>query len=653
MNKEKENLVLAKNFHASGKIIDAQNLYKKLLKKDNKNYELFFLLGTTFLQQKKFNEAIENFDIAIKLNPNFPNSYNNKGIALSEKKNDKEAILNYDKAIKLKENYFDAYLNKGISLNRTEKFFDAINNFSFLLRVDPLNSKVYNNLGNVYKNLRKYDEALNSYDKALKLNKNFLEALINKADVLTSIKNYEESLVILNKASSLSPDIDALNEKILSNKMQICEWSNYEKILNIIKNKISKKNFFVSPLFVYYLFDEPIINKLNIENYISKKHINENKYIKKNIKEKRKIKIGYFSGDFRNHPVIHTMYDVFKKHNSSVFEIYAFSHGPKILNDIYEKEIKQYFKNYFIINKMKDEEVFELAKKINLDIAVDLTGATINSRTEIFLKRVAPIQINYLGFPGTSGIKNMDYIISDKVVIPENQRKNYTEEVIYIPKCFIPCSNNLLLKKDRKKFLRSEFKLPEKKIIFCAFHNPFKINPELFDAWMNILKKVENSVLWIKSSNVTMEKNLRSIAKNYLIDINRIIFTGNLADVNDHISRLELADIFLDAYPYNSHSSTYDCIRAKLPMVLWEGNTFSSRVASSIYSSINLYELIGKNKIEYQNIAITLAQDKEKLIKMRQKLINNSVQLRLFNNDDFTKNLENIYQEIFEKKYKS
>ena len=647
MNEINKKLEIAKKLHFSGKINESQKIYLELAKTNKKNYEIFYLIGTTFLQLKKYDEAISNFNISLNLNPSFANTYNNKGIALSEKQNFSDAIFNYDKAIKLKKDYIDAYINKGVALNKLKNYKEAIKYFKLLLKINPSDPKIYNNLGNVYKNLKNYPEAIEVYNRAIKLNKNFFEAISNKSDVLHSQKKYTEALIELNKIYKEDPDFEGLLEKIISNKMFIFEWSEFSKIKMSIKEKIIKDKIALDPLFIHYLFDEPKLHKLNSEKFISYEFKNVNRSnANKRKKVNKKIKIGYFSGDFHNHPVLHIMSNIFKNHDKSEFELYAFSHGPEKNNNIWRDSIKKHFKKFFIINEMTDDEVIKLTNEINIDIAVNLSGLTKHDRTGVFFKRVAPIQVNYLGYPGTIGLDSMDYIIGDKIIIPEDHKKYYTEKVEYLPKCYIPASNDVLLKTSKKKFLRTEFNLPENSIVFCAFHNPLKINPDLFDVWVNILKRVKDSILWIKTDNKHLESNIKIEAEKRGLKAEKIVITEGLEDINDHIERLKLADIFLDTYPYNSHSTTYDYIRAQLPMVVWKGNTFSSRVASSIYSLMSLDNLIANNAVEYENISVELATNKKKLLDIKNKLRNHSTKLNLFDNKEFTRDLEKIYKRI-------
>jgi predicted O-linked N-acetylglucosamine transferase (SPINDLY family) len=251
-----------------------------------------------------------------------------------------------------------------------------------------------------------------------------------------------------------------------------------------------------------------------------------------------------------------------------------------------------------------------------------------------------------LGYPGTIGIKSMDYIIADKIIIPDNEKKYYSEKVKYLPECYISEAKDLLLK-STKNFTRLDFNLPDNKFIFCAIHNPLKINPRIFGIWVKILKRVKNSVLWITANNEPSKENILSELKKNGLEANRIVFAGRVKEGGDHLKRLKLADLLLDTYPYNSHSTTYDYINAGLPMVTLKGNSFASRVGASIYSSLKLQELIAKTESEYENIAVKLANDELKIKEIKDKMKKNAANSNLFKAKEFTKELEQVYLEIF------
>ena len=646
INEEKFNI--ARQLHFSGKIKEAQKIYLKLIKIYKNNYTLYYLVGTTYLQLKDQDEAIKYFKISLKYNSSFPETHNNMGVALAEKKDFAEALNQYNQAIKLKPDYLEAYLNRGISLNKLKRYDEAIQDFNLVINRDQNNAKAFNNLGNVFKELKKFDQAINFYEKAIKINGNFFEAISNKADIFDSQKKFKESLIELDKIYKKEPDFIGLIQKIISNKMSIFHWEDYDEIKNITERKLLNNDIILDPLFIYYLFDDLKIQNNNSKNFITKE-FEDYKKIKISNKKKNnnKIKIGYFSGDFHNHPVMHIMSKIFKNHNRNKFEIYAFSHGPEKKNNVWKESVISFFKEFYEIYEKQDEEVIELAKKNEIDIAVDLTGLTKYHRTSLFYNRIAPIQINYLGYPGTSGLSSMDYILADRTVIKKNEEKYFTEKVCYFPKCYIPSSNDITLEGSNNIFTRSEFNLPDNETVFCAFHNPHKINPEIFNTWINILKKTEKSVLWIKSSNSDAQANLQKEAEKRGVNKNRIVFAKGVENINDHIERLKLADIFLDTFPYNSHSTVYDYLRANLPMIIMEGNSFPSRVGSSIYSSLDLKELIAKNYTEYENIAVKLSKNKERLLNLKTKIKTLVKEDYLFNSKKFTLDLENIYSKIF------
>ena len=426
MSTNEKQFEIAKKLHLSGKIKEAQKIYLKLLKTYKENHLLYYFVGTTFLQLKKYNEAINNFERSLKYNSIFAETYNNLGIALAEKKKYSVALNNYNKAINLKADYIDAYLNRGISFNKLKKYNEAIHDFNFVTNSDPYNSKAFNSLGNVLKELEKYDQAIASYEKAIKIDENYLEAISNKANVLESQKKFKESLSLLNKIYQINPNFLGLLQRMITSKMSIFEWEEFDELKETIKNKLLSNEIILDPFIIFYLFDDLKIQNNNAKNYIKNQFKDYDKINFLNKKNKnKKIKIGYFSGDFHNHPVMHIMTDIFKNHDKENFEIYAFSLGPEKKNNIWRKAVINYFKNFYQVYDMSDNEIINLAKENQLDIAVDLTGLTKYSRNNMFYNRVAPIQINYLGFPGTSGLDSMDYILADKNVVKENEGKYF------------------------------------------------------------------------------------------------------------------------------------------------------------------------------------------------------------------------------------
>jgi predicted O-linked N-acetylglucosamine transferase (SPINDLY family) len=387
------------------------------------------------------------------------------------------------------------------------------------------------------------------------------------------------------------------------------------------------------------LIDDPGQQKSITELFL------ENNYLaptKKSISlENDKTIIGYFSAEFHNHPVMHLILDVFKNHNKSKFKIYGFSIGPK--KDEWTEKVKKYFDKFIDVSDMSDSEVSSLCKELKLDIAINLTGHTLNARNNIFFRQVAPKQINYLGYPGTMGSKCYDYIIADKIIIPEENKKYFSEEVIYLPNCYQP--NQEKIEISDKNLNKKDFGLPQDKFIFGCFNNGYKITPLIFESWMNILKRCENSILWLLQENKLAKLNLWKEAKKAGINKDRILFAEKLP-VKEHLKRLEFIDLFLDTFPYNAHTTASESIRAGVPILTLQGKSFPSRVASSILINVGLEKLITDNLQDYENTAISLARNNKEIKSLKKHLGQEKNLNKLFDSRVFTKDLEKIYKKI-------
>ena len=641
MSFEIEKLNKAKQLHLNGKIKEAQLIYLELISKIKDNYEINFLLGTSLLQTNNYKKAIDYLNSAIDLNSNFPESYNSRGVCHLKFDENEKAIIDFDKAILLKTNFFDAYLNKAIALKNISKYDQAAECYQLCIKLNPNNPKIYNNLGNLLKTQHKYDEALNAYNKAIKLKKDFAEAYNNRGDIFVLKKNVESASKDFELAVLHNKDLEYTFGKMVHTSMQLNDWNNYNDHINKLKIGIDENKKIVNPHTLFSLIDNPDKQKMVSENYNNnlKKIINEKSMLKYKIK--KKIKIGYFSGDFYNHPVLHCILDVFKHHNKSRFEVYAFNHSPK--NDTWTELAKIHFKKFINILNISNEAIKKLCQENEIDIAINLTGLTQNNRESIFYQRVAPIQINYLGYPGTLGSKCYDFIIADEVVLPKNNKKHFFEKVLYLPDCFLPYRRARDISK--KKFAKNYFKLPENKFIFACFNTNYKITPEIFDAWMKILIRCENSIIWLLQENILGRKNLIKEANKRGVDSKRIIFADRVAD-EEHLKRHEFIDLYLDTYPYNAHSTASNVIRMGVPLITLQGNSLASRVASSILTSINLKKLITTNIQEYVETAVKIANDKKEIAELKKYLKDPVNTNNIFDSQKFTKNLEKIYENL-------
>ena len=424
--------------------------------------------------------------------------------------------------------------------------------------------------------------------------------------------------------------------------MKICSWSGLAESLEEISKKIMVNEKVAQPFPLLALNDDALLHKKSSEIYIQDKYP-FNPVLGPILKRPKneKIRIGYFSADFKNHPVSFLIAELFELRDRSQFEIYAFS-LVKSTDEIVGR-LRLAFDHYIEAQGMSDIEIAQLVRSLNIDIAVDLTGITASSRTGIFSYRAAPIQVNYLGYPGTIGADYIDYIIADRSLIPQESQSCYSEKVVYLPNSYQVNDRKRLI--SDRQFTRQELGLPENGFAFCCFNNNFKILPATLEGWMRILKAVEGSILWLFQDNSWAAKNLKQEAEKQGIAPDRLVFAERLP-IEEHLARHRQADLFLDTFPYNAHTTTSDALWVGLPVLTLMGQSFASRVAASLLNAIGLPELITNTQEEYEALAIELALNPHKLADIKVKLAKNRLATPLFDTPLFAKNLENAYIEM-------
>jgi len=645
MSSYNDNFNEAKKLHALGKIKEAQKLYEKTVKNKNNDYLIFSLLATTFLQLKDYTKAIENFTKSINLNPKFPESFNNRGIAYAETQKYKLAIKDYNESINLNKFFLSPHLNKAIALNNSQKVNEAIDCFNTCIKINPKDPSIYNNLGNLYAKLKKNDQAYEAYGKAINLKNNFSLAYSNRGDLNFNLKKYNFALDDYSNALRLNNNLDYVYGKYINTTMYINQWDNFDFNIKKLKEDIKENKKIINPYYLLYLIDSPELHKQVAQQYSNIKCKQKPKGLSKFIIG-QKIKLGYFSADFKNHAILHLMFDVFKNHDKSKFEIYGFDHSLR--KDSMTGLVSKYFDKFFDCLNLSDEEIANLSKKNKIDIAVNLTGHTKDSRDGIYQYEPAPIIVNYLGYPGTMGSKCYDFIIADEIILPKNERKNFVETVAYLPNCYQPKQDKITIR--NKNFSKKDVGLPENSFVFASLNNNFKITPIIFKAWMEILKKTENSVLWILVDDITAKKNIEKEATNCGVNINKIIYASRVSYKN-HLKRLKFIDLFLDTFPYGAHTTAKEAINMGIPLITIMGNSFASRVASSILSDIGLQKLITKNIEDYVNLAVKLKKDKNELSKIKNYLKKSETLDKIHNHKKFTRDLEKIYIEMLKPVY--
>ena len=661
--------------HQANRLDEAEIIYKEILELDNSNTTSLTLLGTLLLQKNLYVESIAVLEKSINLEKNQFLAYQNLGISLTKQNKFEESLIYFNQAIKLNPNYYHTYNEKGGALYKLHKLHAAIQSYDKALKINPNYSEAYNNLGNVYLDLLNYEQAFYNYSQALKYKPNYLDAYKNLGSLFVKMSMYKEALASYDKAINLKPDsseiylmtakiynqleqfdkslaslikakeIDASLEDLyglcINKKLNMCQWDQFDIEITQLLSKIKDHKKVTPPFSMLNFSDDPKLQKIVAELYVKEELKPSNPFL--DYRNNTKLRIGYLSADFYNHAVMHLMMEVFENHNKNLFEIFAFSIGPGI-KDSWTDRAMIAFDKFIDCSNKSNIEIANLIYKNNIDILIDLQGHTLNNRMQLLSLRPAPIQVNFLGYPGTSGSPYLDYIIADKVLIQNNEFEYYSEKVAFLPVCYMPNMSERNF--SEKIYKRNDFNLPENALILCSFNNQYKISPDIFNIWMNILKSVESSVLWIWTNNDIANKNLCKEAEKRGVNSNRLIFASKMPIIEEHLKRIQLADLFLDTFPYNAHTTASDALRVGLPIVTLAGRSFASRVCSSLLTDLDMPELIAYSKEEYQNIILDLISNTKKLKLIKDKLIANVATKPLFNSKIYTTHLESLYKKM-------
>jgi protein O-GlcNAc transferase len=662
----------------TGQLLEAKKIYSKLIKAIPSNSEVLTNLGTIELQLGNFEsgvkflkksisinpnqphaisnlgnrllelgcyiDAISYYDKAILINSGFVSAYYNKGKALT-KLNDFEGAINcYNKAIEIAPDYLMAYINLGVILNELKRYEEAICQFNFAIKLEPYFSEAYYNLGVSLDIQKRYGDALANYDRAIQLKPDYAEAFKNRGATFHELKRYDDALANYDRAIQLKPEIDYLLGDLIHTKMLLCDWENYNQFLNKLIDKTENNEKVSSPFVVLTLTDNPKIQKHSAEIFVKEKHPVSAALpkIKKHLKH-QKIRIGYFSADFCNHPVSYLTAELFELHNRDQFEIFAFSFGVNT-QDPLRQRLEKSFDQFIDVREKSDEQIALLAREIGIDIAVDLGGFTQGYRVNIFAMRAAPIQVSYIGYLGTMGAEYFEYLVADQFLIPQDKQQCYSEKIVYLPSYQV---NDSQREVSEKIFTREEVGLPENSFVFCCFNSIYKITPATFDSWMRILNEVDDSVLLLLDDNETATKNLKKEAVSRGIDANRIVF-GKHMPLPEYLARYRIADLFLDTLPYNAGTTASDALRVGLPVLTQMGESLASRIAASLLKAVGLPELITTIPKAYESLAIELATNPGQLRKIKNKLVSNLPTSPLYNTNLFTQHIEFAYQEMYQ-----
>jgi protein O-GlcNAc transferase len=641
----------------------------------------WFVRGNVFAELKRYDEAFAAYDRALALKPELAEASLGRGNLFVKLKRYDEAFAAYDKALALKSDLAEAWLGRGHVFYALNNYDEAFSAYDQALALKPDFAEAWLGRGHIFSALNSYDEAFAIFDKSLALKSDFAEAWLGRGNLLVKLRRYGEALVAYDKAQALKPDLAeiwlgrghiflALNsydeafsayDKCLSlkadlpgvegcrlhAKMHMCEWSNHNAecahLISSVKSGVP-----ATDPFVFLAIDSSSVEQLQCAKIHSATLYppSDQPIWQGERYNHDRIRVAYVSADFRDHPVSYLLAGMFEQHDRKCFETIAISFGPDDASQM-QARLKGSFDRFIDVSKRGDSEVARSLRTLEVDIAVDLMGHTQNSRLAILAERPSPIQVSYLGFAGTMGANYIDYILADRMVIPEQQQDFYTEKVVYLPDAFM--GNDRGRKISERTPSRAECGLPESGFVFCSFNNSFKINLAIFAVWMRLLQQVQGSILWLSSANESAVQNLRREAEARGVDPSRLVFAPRVLLNEEHLARLRLADLFLDTLPYNAHATASDALWAGLPVITCLGKTFAGRVGASLLSAVGLSELVTHTLQEYEELALKVARDPSLLASIKAQLNRNLRTYPLFNTERFTRHLEAAYTTMWER----
>jgi predicted O-linked N-acetylglucosamine transferase (SPINDLY family) len=613
------------------------------LKPDHAN--AFSNRGVALQKLKRFDEAVASYDRAIALATDDASTFYNRGAALQELKRFEEAVASYDRAITLKPGYASTFFNRGNALHALNRFDEALASYDHAITLTPDYAEAFNNRGVTLKDSNRIDEALASYDKAIALKPDYADAFNNRGVALQELKRYDEAMASYARATTLMHDHKFAFSGLADCAIKVCDWTQRDKLFGELRRHVIERKSQISPFLLLGYCDDAALHLSCAKNYVLDRFGATPRCCGSGaIWRNEKIKVAYLSSDFHLRPLSFLMAELFELHDRAQFEVIGVSLGPDDHSDMRSRLVAA-FDRFIDVRTTSDQAVARLLNELRIDIAVDLNGHTQGARSRIFAFRPAPIQVSYLGFPGTMGADFIDYIIADAIVLPFDEQPHYTEKIVHLADCYMV--------NDRKRTIsshtptRGELGLPVEGLVFCCFNNNWKITSAVFDVWMRLLKAVEGSVLWLFRDNGNAETNLRKEAAARGIDPTRLVFAGRLP-LEDHLARHRLADLFLDTLPYNAHTTASDALWSGLPVLTCRGKAFAGRVAASLLNAVGLSELVIHSLEEYEALALRLATDCSLLRGFRHRLEHNRLRFPLFDSDRFCYHIESAYTTMWE-----
>jgi protein O-GlcNAc transferase len=603
--------------------------------------------GTVLMSLERYREALADFDRSAELRPNLAQIWNNRGGALLKLKRSAEALASWEKALRLNPNLADAWRNHGAALLLERRFHEALESFGKAVTFDPNNAGAWTGRGHALRGLNRRDEAITDYNRALVIEPSNADALYHRGIAHFLSQRFEDAANDYRRTLEIDPEYNYARGSLIFSSLCCCDWRDIEDNQAKALAELRAGKPVLGPFECVAISRDPAESLVAARIAFARESSEWPTPLWRGERyAHEKIRIAYLSANFHDHAVSRLMAGVWEIHDRSRFETVAVSFGPDDGSAMRTRLLRA-FERFVDVRDRTDPDVASLLRGMETDIAVDLMGYTEQNRPGILVFRPAPVQVNYLGFPGTMAADHIDYILGDRIVIPEADRRHYTEQVVYLPNSYLPNDSTRAI--SPLAVTRAEAGLPEVGFVFASFNNAYKFTPAMFDVWMRLLNAVDKSVLWVPYGNSAGVGNLRREAKTRGVDPERLVFAAYAPRGDEHLARLRLSDLFLDTLPYNAHAGACDALWAGVPVLTCLGGTFAGRVAASALHAVGLPELVTSSLADYEALALNLARDPFALIGIREKLARNRNTHSLFDTARFARQLEGAYTAMWER----
>ncbi|HUE62869.1 MAG TPA: tetratricopeptide repeat protein [Rhizomicrobium sp.] len=605
--------------------------------------DAFNLRGGLSWRLGRFDAALDAFSIALSINPGNADFLNNRGLALTALERHEEALKNYDAALAARPRYLEALVNRGHALASLQRFAEALDSHDRALALNPGSPDVQAGRAAALVALQRFEEALEAYAAALRQEPGNSKVRYNRGVALGHMQRFAESLAEFEAVLAADPRHPYALSAAANAALNLCDWPKVKLFEERITRAVSENTAVIAPFTLLGYSDKASLHLKCARAWLADKAVQwRGPWLEALARCHEKLRIAYVSSDFGAHPVGFQLAALLEQHDRSDFEIHGVSLGPDDTSDIRARLIRA-CDQFHDVRLMNDRDAASLLRRLEIDIAVDLNGHTQYARPGLFTAKPAPVQVNWLGYPSTTGSAAMDYVIADAKILPFAEQLHFSEMIVHLPDSYFAPGEP---SPAAKSSTREEEGLPPDGVVFSCFNQSWKIRETLFDTWMRLLREIPGSVLWLRGHPPDVRARLEQEAYSRNVDAKRLVWAKRV-DRNSHLSRLGLADLMLDTLPYNAHATASDALWAGVPVVTCAGQAFAGRVAASLLGAAGVPELVTATLAKYESLTLELARDTAARAALSEKLIANRTRMPFFDSRRHARMMEAAYRQMW------